>query len=185
MEEGREGSVNGLPYPTLDPEDRVARRFGDKRLQRGVGAGIKERAGNLDLGHIVFQDRCGFCWPEFDNGYGLGMAAAAQGHLARSSGVAHPGYLAIGGDQPALTTCLDKGDRRRIQRAAASTSHGQEIGVSRSWTHMKERSHEPIEEAAPKAQAMGCGHKTLPASETSMSPCGGWQEYRPPTRRAW
>jgi hypothetical protein len=47
----------------MDPEDGMAMGFGDKCHHRGVGGGIKERTGDRDLGHILFQDRRGLYWP--------------------------------------------------------------------------------------------------------------------------
>ena len=45
---------------------------------------------------------------------GLRLAPTAEGHLARGSGVAHPGHLAIGGDEPAMCAFLHQGHGRRV-----------------------------------------------------------------------
>jgi hypothetical protein len=100
---GRGWSAHGLPCVTADAEDGVARRFGDKRLQRGVECCVEKRSRDRDFCDIPFQHRRAFFWPEFDNGDGLRLAAAAERHLARGSGIAHPGDLAIGCDEP--TAC--------------------------------------------------------------------------------
>jgi len=59
MQEGRGWNEDGLPGPTTDAEDGVARRFSGKRLQRGVGDGIKEWPGNGHFRDVLFQDRRG------------------------------------------------------------------------------------------------------------------------------
>jgi hypothetical protein len=49
--------------------------------------------------------------------------------------------------------------------------------VSRSEPHMEKGSHQPIEEAAPAAQAIGRGHDTLPALGELSFPSGRRQGY--------
>ena len=129
----------------------------DKRLRWRGWLRIKEWTGDRDCGDRLFQERRRLFWSEFDKGDSLGSSTTAEGYLARGSGIAHPGDLAIGRHKPALPTCLDERDRRGVLYATASATHRQQIGVSRSQPHMEEDSHEPIKEAAPAAQAIGRG----------------------------
>jgi hypothetical protein len=64
--------------------------FGDKRVHWSDGLRGEERASDRDLGNIMVENPRGFLWPEFVNGDSLGSPAAAEGHLARGGGVAHP-----------------------------------------------------------------------------------------------
>ena len=135
----------------MDAEDRVAMGFGDKRLEWSVGWRVKEWTGDRDLGHRLFQNRRAFFWRKFDKPNGLRLVPTAEGHLARGSGVAHPGHLAIGGYEPAIRAFLHQGHRRRIWFAAASPAHRQQMGASRSQTYQKEGIHQSIEQATPTA----------------------------------
>jgi hypothetical protein len=151
----------------MDAEDGVAMGFGDKRFQRGVRYRVEERSRDRNLSHILFQDRHAFFWSEFDHRNGLGVAPTAERHLARDTGVAHPGHLAIGCHEPAIRACLHQGHQRRTPCDGSSDSHCQQIRVSRPQTHPKEDSYQSIEEAAPKAQAIHCSHDTPLASGSS------------------
>ena len=144
----------------------MARRFGDKRLQWRFGLRVKEWPGDRDLGAILLQDRRASSWPKFDHGHHIGSAAAER-HLASRSGVAPPGYLAIGSHEPAMCAVLHQGYRRRIPCAGSLALHRQPRGVLRSQTHQKEDSRQRIEETTPVAQAIPCSHDGPLASECS------------------
>jgi hypothetical protein len=151
MSEGRGWSADGLPCSTADAEDGVAMGFGDKRFQRGVRGRVKEWTDDRSLSDILLQDGRGLLWPKFNDHDSFGVAPTAEGHLARGAGVAHPGHLAIGSDEPALTTGLDQGYRRGVPEATAAAPHGQQRGASRSETHPEKGSYNRIEETAPAA----------------------------------
>jgi hypothetical protein len=115
----------------MHTEDGVARRFGNKRLQRGVGSRIKKWTGDRDLGGIRFQHRGRLCWLEFDQGHGLGLAAAAGRPSPTSCGPGRPAGARVPAGGALRSRGVPAGRRVLLRQGAAPPVQGTDVPRAR------------------------------------------------------
>lgn len=95
-------------------ENRMARRFLFKCLDRCCRTDFEIGARHEMLGKILFEHGTNTGWREFFNACIPFLFAVLELNLLRGTGIVYPIHLAIRRDKILLTGLLDKGDHRRV-----------------------------------------------------------------------